>query len=267
MSRPKTTSKIAPKSPAKSSVLRCLDILKTLATADEDLSLQRIASSVDLHTSTTHRLITLLAGQGFVEQKSDLRYRLGVETFLLGSGFLRRFAIRRAAIPFLMKISEATGLTVNLGVWNNHTVVIIDCIPAPGMSHFYEAGSLAPLHATGLGKVLLAFRTRPDLERIGPMHRYTDRTISSVAKLKEELARIRQDGYAMDDEECIPGGRCVAAPILMGDRDPVAAVSVTAPRGLIPDERSPELADLLKERCLNISLQLGFPSSEDLPLE
>ncbi len=186
-----------------------------------------------------------------------------METFLLGSGFLRRFAIRRAAIPFLMKISEATGLTVNLGIWNNHTVVIIDCIPAPGMSHFYEAGSLAPLHATGLGKVLLAFRKRPDLERIGPMHRYTDRTIGSLAKLKEELARIRQDGFAVDDEECIPGGRCVAAPILMGRGDPVTAVSVTAPRGLIPDERLPELAELLKERCLNISLQLGSARSEE----
>lgn len=251
--------------PARSSVLRCLDILKVLATADEDLSLQRIAQSVSLHASTTHRLISTLASQGFVEQKSDLRYRLGVEAFLLGSGFLRRFAIRRVAIPFLMKISERTGLTVNLGVWNNNTVVIIDCIPAPGMSQFYETGSLAPLHATGLGKVLLAYRTRPDLSRIGPMHRYTDRTIRTIPDLKEELARIRRDGYALDDEECIPGGRCVAAPILMGDQDPLTAVSVTAPRGLVPDERIPEIADLLKDRCLNISIQLGFLQGEAFP--
>ena len=257
MPRARTKSK----PPPKSSVLRSLDILKVLSAADEDLSLQRIAKSVDLHPSTTHRLISTLASQGFVEQKSDLRYRLGLEAFLLGSGFLRRFAIRRAAIPFLMKISESTGLTVNLGVWNNNTVVIIDCIPAPGMAHFYETGSLAPLHATGLGKVLLAFRKSPNLDKIGPFHRYTDRTIRSVAELKDELGRIRRDGYAIDDEECIPGGRCVAAPILMNDGDPVTAVSVTAPRGLIPDERLPELADLLKERCLNISLQLGRSES------
>lgn len=255
-------SKSAPKSKTspKSSVLRCLDILKVLATADEDLTLQRIAQSVNLHASTTHRLISTLASQGFVEQKGDLRYRLGLEAFLLGSGFLRRFAIRRAAIPFLMKISEATGLTVNLGIWNSQAVVIIDCIPAPGMLHFYETGSLAPLHATALGKVLLAFRKRPDLDRIGPLHRYTDRTVGSVAELREELARIQRDGYAVDDEECIPGGRCVAAPILMGDGDPVTAVSVTAPRGLIPDERLPELATLLKDRCQNISLQLASRS-------
>lgn len=251
--------------PPRSSVLRSLEILKVLAAADEDLSLQSIARGVNLHVSTAHRLLSTLANQGFVEQKSDLRYRLGLETFLLGSGFLRRFAIRRAAIPFLMKISERTGLTVNLGVWNNNTVVIIDCIPAPGMSQFYEAGSLAPLHATGLGKVLLAFRSRADLSRIGPMHRYTDRTIRTLPELKEELARIRRGGYALDDEECIPGGRCVAAPILMGDQDPVTAVSVTAPRGLIPDERVAEIAGLLKDRCLNISIQLGFLPGEAAP--
>ncbi len=242
--------------------MRCLQILNVLSTADEDLSLQRIADRVNLHVSTTHRLISILAGQGYVEQRSDLRYRLGLEAFLLGSGFLRRFAVRRAAIPFLMKIGEATGLTVNLGVWNTHTVVIIDCIPVPGMSQFYETGSLAPLHATGLGKVLLAFRSRPELDKIGPMHRYTDRTIRNVPELREELARIRREGYALDDEEVIPGCRCIAAPIHMGDQDPVTAVSVTAPRALLPDERILEIAALLKDRCLNISIQLGLKQGQ-----
>lgn len=255
---PRAAVKPQTKAPSKSSVLRCLDILNVLSTADEDLSLQRIAQRVNLHASTTHRLISILTDQGFVEQRSDLRYRLGLEAFLLGSGFLRRFAVRRAAIPFLMKIGEATGLTVNLGVWNTNVVVIIDCIPVPGMSQFYETGSLAPLHATGLGKVLLAFRTKADLDQIGSMHRYTDRTVRTLPDLKKELARIRRDGYALDDEEVVPGCRCVAAPILMGDQDPVTAVSVTAPRALIPDERIPEIATLLKDRCLNISIQLGF---------
>jgi IclR family transcriptional regulator, acetate operon repressor len=180
---------------SSSSVERSLEILRVLASAEEDLSLQRIAHSVNLHTSTTHRLLATLIKQGFVDQRSDLRYRLGLEAFVVGSGFLRRSVIRRAAIPFLMKLSEQTGLTVNFGVWNKNAVAIIDCIPAPGMAQFYETGSLAPLHATALGKALLAFRPETDAPLYGENDRYIRGTkgrtrVHSGAKIRRRRRRV-----------------------------------------------------------------------------
>jgi IclR family acetate operon transcriptional repressor len=241
-----------------SSVERCLDVLAVLSNVEEDLPLQEVAARAHLHPSSAHRLLATLVRRGFVDQQPDRRYRLGLEAFAVGAGFIRRSAIRRAAIPFLMKIAEQTRLTVNLGFFGRGKVVFVDSLPMPGTSQYYEMGCVVPPHATAVGKVLLAFRNRSELSQIEPLNKYTEKTICTMPALEEELARTLREGYALDDEECVPGTRCVAAPILCPPRDPVAAISITGPVSMIDRQKVSELGALVKERCLNISVQLGY---------
>jgi IclR family acetate operon transcriptional repressor len=221
------------------------------------LLLQEIAAYTGLHPSKTYRLLNTLISVGFVIHQPDRRYRLGLQAFEVGSGFVRRSPIRRAALSFLMKLAEQTRLTVNLGFWHVNKAVILDSLPMPGMYQFYEMGSAVPAHASALGKVLLAFQSDFDLARVEPLHQFTENTIHTIPRLQEELVRIVHDGYAIDDEECLPGCRCVAAPILHDRTDPIAAISLTGPTAILETDRISELVTPLKERCWNISIQLG----------
>lgn len=239
---------------------RCIKILRLLSAADEDMPLQKIGEKLGLHPSTAHRVLATLVAQGFVEHGSDHRYRLSIEAFAVGAGFLRRSAVRRAAVPILMRLTEQTKASANLAFWHYGKVIVVDCLPMPGMYHFYtETGSIVPPHATGIGKAILAFRNKQAINEIGPLDRFTANTICTRAALLEELRKIRQRGYATDNEETVSGCRCVAAPILQGaNKEVMAAISITASPNIIYPERVPELAALVKEACLHVSLQAGY---------
>lgn len=240
-----------------SAAARCLDVLRILSCAEEDLSLQQISESTKLHASTVHRLLQPLLDLGFVEQQNDSRYRVGLEAIAVGSGFLRRSPIRRAALPFMMRLSEQTRLTVNLGFWWKGKVVIVDCLPMPGTNAFYEPGNLVPAHATAIGKALLAHRGKSALRTIGPLDRYTEHTICTMEGLEAELVRVLKAGFAADNEEAMLGCRCLAAPILLDGPEPEAAVSLTGPAAMVDDAALKELARILIDRCANISMQMS----------
>lgn len=228
-----------------------------LSYAEEDLSLQQIAEATNLHPSTAHRLLIPLVNLGFADQQPDRRYRVGLEAILVGAAFLRRSPIRHAALPFLMRLAEQTKLTVNLGFWWTRKAVIVDCLPMAGTNAFYEAGNVVAAHATALGKVLLAFHGKSALNKIGPLDRYTEHTICTQVALETELAIVRQEGFAIDNEESMLGCRCLAAPILLEGREPEAAVSLTGPAAMMDNQTVQELSQLLRERCANISMQLN----------
>jgi IclR family transcriptional regulator, acetate operon repressor len=240
-----------------SAAARCLEILRILSCADEDLSLQQIAESAGLHASTVHRLLLPLFESGFIERQHDSRYRVGLEAIAVGSGFLRRSPIRRAALPFMMRLSEQTRLTVNLGFWWKGKVVIVDCLPMPGTNAFYEPGNVVPAHATAIGKVLLAHRGKSALRAIGPLDRYTEHTICTNEALEAEMTLVLKAGFAADNEEAILGCRCLAAPILLDGLEPEAAVSLTGPAAMVDEATLKELAKVLKDRCANISMQMN----------
>lgn len=240
-----------------SAAARCLEVLRILSGAEEDLSLQQIAESAKLHASTAHRLLLPLLELGFVEQQHDSRYRVGLEAIAVGSGFLRRSPIRRAALPFLMRLSEQTRLTVNLGFWWRGKVVIVDCLPMPGTNTFYEPGNVVPAHATAIGKALLAHRGKSALRAIGPLDRYTEHTICTTERLEAEIGRVITAGFAVDNEEAILGCRCLAAPILLDGVEPEAAVSLTGPAAMVDDAALKELAQVLVDRCANIAMQMN----------
>jgi DNA-binding IclR family transcriptional regulator len=247
--------------------LRCLEALRLLSNADSDLSLQEIAKALGLHPSTAHRVMATLASQGFVEQEPDRRYRLSLEAFAVGAGFLRQSAIRRAALPVLMRLTERAQTSSYLALWQHGKVVIVEAFPVPGMYYFHsEIGSVVPSYASAIGKALLAFRDKHEWEKTGPLRRFTQNTAMSQSALNKELERIRRNGYSVDNEEVVPGCRCVAMPIPNGREKPLAAISISGPPFLVTPARESEFARMIQEACFQIAAQLGHQPTT-YPLE
>ena len=249
---------MTPRKGSLNSGLRCLEALRLLSNADSDLSLQQIAESLQLHPSTAHRVMATLVSQGFVEQEQDRRYRLGLEAFAVGAGFLRQSAIRRAALPALMRLTERAQASSYLALWHHGKVVIVETFPVPGMYYFHsEIGSVVPCYGAAIGKALLAFHDKKAWDKVGPLHRFTQNTITTHSALNKELDRVRRAGYAVDNEEVVPGCRCVGVPIPNGRAEPLAAISISGPATLVTPKRETEFAAIIREACIQIAAQLG----------
>lgn len=212
------------------SVDRALLLLELLAQAGGRLAISDLAGRSGLPIATVHRLLTSLAVRGYVRQDPDRRYALGTSLLPLGDAATQSLA--GWARPFLAELAAQSGETSNLAVLENDHVVYV--AQAPGrhrMRMFTEVGRRALPHSTAMGKVLLAWQdedhVRRVLARLGLPPR-TGRTITTAAEFTLEMVRVRERGWADDDEEEEIGVRCVAVPVVDGARV-VAALSVSAP--------------------------------------
>ncbi len=244
------------------SVLRALAIVDLLGRAGEELGVTEISNRLGLHKSTVFRLLTTLAAAGYVRQESPLgKYRLGMRLAELGMIALSQIDLRSEARPFLRDLMEATGETVHLGIVDGDQVVYIDKIESRQILTMKSTiGSRAPAHCTALGKVLMAFLPDEDLDALlarRDLARLTANTIAQPAGLREHLVRIREQGYAIDDEEHEPGIRCIAAPIRDHTSRVVAAVSVSGPSVRITREAMERIIPRVIEAGNEISRAVG----------
>lgn len=202
-----------------------------------------MAHHLGVSASTAHRLARTLLDVGFVAQDHRTeRYLLGPALIPLGRAAEARsgFGLLR---PDLEELATATGESVNLGVPQGTSVLVVLRVASPQPLRFeQEPGSLVPMHASAMGKALLAFTSptmRPRTRRLAP---FTPSTITDPETLDAELAAVRTRGWAFNDEERNPGVRAVAVPILDERGDAVAAVAVQGPTLRITDDRLDELA-------------------------
>jgi IclR family acetate operon transcriptional repressor len=147
-------------------------------------------------------------------------------------------------------------------------VLYLHTVGSPSSLYLYaDTGERRPIHATALGKALLAAAPHGEIEKVMARgcHRYTDRTITTLAAMKLELARIRERGYAVDDEEGVAGLRCVAAAIRGQRNEALAAISISAPAAVMPGDAVARYAALVREAALKISVQMGYrPGTSNL---
>ena len=200
------------------SVERALKLVDVLAEKGEGMALTSIAKEVDLPKSTVHGLLATLRDYGYIEQSDESGlYRLGARLFELGSRVARSWDIRDAARPAMKRLSKEFGETVHLGAEDNGEILYLEKMDADSLvSILSDVGVRLPMHCSGLGKVLLAQKSKTELKRLisqRGLPALTKRTITSQAKLERELLQIREQGYAIDDGEIMDGLRCVAAPV------------------------------------------------------
>jgi DNA-binding IclR family transcriptional regulator len=200
--------------------------------------------------------------EGLVDQDPHTdRYRIGLAALKLGSIVMKSFRLRDFASPYLRKLSELTGETVHLVVRSGTKVVYIDKVESPKRIRMHsEIGMRNPIYCTGVGKSLLAFSPPALVDEVAAegLHPFTPRTITTKERLLEELARIRKQGYAIDDEEHEPDVFCVAAPVFNHLGEPIASISITVPKWRLSEDRIEQMAKLVVEATMEISRELGF---------
>ncbi|MDN5345276.1 MAG: IclR family transcriptional regulator, acetate operon repressor [Clostridia bacterium] len=243
---------------------RALAILETLARAGSPMMLSAISAELKLNVSTVHRLLNALASHGLVEQEPfQGHYRLGIKAFEIGNRALYSLDIRAIARPVLHQLVDDFNETANLAILDKYEVVYIDQVESSKIIKMLaRPGTRAPAYCTGAGKILLAHLNESQLNTFlqeVPLFPYTAMTIIDPLSLREELQKIRAQGFAFDFGEREEEVRCVAAPVFNCENRVIAAVSVSGPADRMPVElMTGKLATVVMQVALEIGHHLGY---------
>ncbi len=240
---------------------KVLRILEALDASPTGLQLREIAQQTNVNKSTAYRFVAHLETEGYLFRDDAGAYVVGPKLARLGAGIAYHATLRKISRPVVVALSSETKETVNLGVLDGYDVLYLEVIESPHSFRMAsQPGMHRPLNCTALGKALLAFLSTEQREEILPMltfERATPRTIPNLGRLRKELTRVVQQGYAMDDQETDLGARCVAAPILDESGKVAAAISVSGPITRISRDRIQAYALATKKAARTISAQLG----------
>ncbi len=212
---------------------RAVLILKVLA-GGEGMSLTELAEASGQAPATVYRVLSTFEAHGIVEvQPATQLWFVGQEAFRIGSAFLGRTSLVEQARVVMRALMIETGETANLAIADGGQVMFLSQVEThEPIRAFFRPGTRGPIHASGIGKALLAYLPEAAVERIvreQGLAAFTARTITEPGRLVAELAAIRAQGWAVDDEERTEGMRCIAAPIFNEFREAVAGVSISGP--------------------------------------
>ncbi|ASR37279.1 hypothetical protein BAY61_22325 [Prauserella marina] len=210
-------------------------ILDALCESPSGLTASEIARRAGMPVSTAHRLVRTLAEWGGLERQADGRYLAGLRLWEVASSAPRAGGLRDTARPYLEDLYEATGQNVQLAVRDGGEALVVEHFAARNaIATATRIGGRLPLHASGVGQVLLAFSSPEEQEEVlaGPLERFTDRTLSDPATLRGVLADVRGSGVAVTNSSMPLPALAVAAPITDGTARCVAAMAVVVPSEL-----------------------------------
>ncbi|KGJ04034.1 transcriptional regulator, IclR family [Paracoccus halophilus] len=247
---------------------RALDVLDAIAGAS-GLTLTEIAQRLALAPSTVHRVLVTLEGRGVAEiDEVTQTWHVGPTAFRHGSAFMRRTGLVERARPVLRRLMEATGETANLGILNGEAVLFLSQAEThETIRAFFPPGTRSPLHASGIGKALLAHKPRREVEMVLDemvLERFTPMTLCDRQALLDDLGTIRLRGYSLDNEERTPGMRCIAAPIFDPVGEAAAGISVSGPVLRMTDARLPAISEAVLRAARELSF--GTAAGGDHPV-
>lgn len=224
--------------------------------------LTELADDLNQSPATVYRVLVTLETRGLVEfDPEEQLWHIGPQAFVIGAGFLRRTSLVERARPVLRRLMEVTGETANLGREQDGQVLFLSQVETNAtIRAFFPPGTLAEMHSSGIGKVLLAQMSEERIARIladHPMQAFTANTITDPAALSRELATIRAQGFAIDAEERNDGMRCIAAPVFDHSQSAVAGLSVSGPTSRVSKNKTEELSRAVMQAAEDLSAALG----------
>lgn len=235
-------------------------VLKLLSNTKEPVSIRFVCTTLKLPRTSALRILSTLTNEGFCRKTLD-RYTLGPALIPIGSSAKDVLDISELSKPFLKKVTEGTGETCHLAVPSDNRSLIVEVNFSPHpLSSTRGAGTLVDLHSSSTGKCFLAFLHHDKLESVidpEQLDAKTANTITTVEGLRAEVQKVRQQGFAMDEEEFFEGVRCIAAPVFDGDDTCVAAIGVTASAARFTESRTADFASIVRKEADNLSAQLG----------
>jgi DNA-binding IclR family transcriptional regulator len=255
-----------PSSASVGVISKVLLILEALQGSSAGLGLKAICDLTGIHKSTAHRFLKHLERERYLIRTQAGAYLIGPRLSQMSMRGNQGATLQAVARPILWELWKSTQETVNLAVLDQGTVLYVDVIESPHEFRLSSrVGTRRSLHVTALGKALAAFLPAEAQENILStitFHPATPKTIMNLLQFRQELEKIRRQGYAVDDEEAVQGARCVSAPILNSDREPIAAVSISGPVTRVSPNQVAMLAGAATSAARAISAAMGFSQVE-----
>jgi DNA-binding IclR family transcriptional regulator len=243
------------------SVERAALILKVLASGPRRLGVSEIADRLGLTRPTVHALLQTLQAHGFVEQDRDSdKYQLGAGLLQLGNSYLDLNELRARSLVHAERLASRADAAVRVGVMHGDSIVVVHHVFRPDSTlQILEVGAELPLHASALGKAILAFLPKRSVDDLlaDPRPRLTSRTLTAKA-LRSELDQVRDYGWARERDEAILGESSIASPIFDHSGNAVGAIGVFGDTDrLIPRTPTKLLTTAVTDAARAISRELG----------
>ncbi|HZS25442.1 MAG TPA: IclR family transcriptional regulator [Gaiellaceae bacterium] len=250
------------------SLERGLAILSAFRSGAPLLGVSELGRDLGLSRSTTHRYVATLAALGYLQQDPGTKkYRLGPRVLDLGFSAINSMELREIAAPHLRELSDESGFTVNMAILDDLDIVYVErCRSAQARQREIDlnlhVGSRLPAYCTSLGKVLFAYLDAADLDarlRRIEFARRGPNTLTSRRSLEAELERVRENGYAVNNEELAYGLRSIAAPILTHDGAAPAAINLAVHSSMVSSlDMGAKLGPVVRRAAADVSARLGY---------
>ena len=240
---------------------RAMGVFEFLSEA-QGKALSTLASDLGESPATVYRILVTLEGRGLVEfDQLDQVWHVGPRAFIIGARFLKRTSLVDRARPIMRHLMEATGETANLGIEQKGHVLFVSQVEThASIRAFFPPGTLSRMHASGIGKALMAQMDAPRIEKLlskEPMEQFTEFTLTERTALLDDLSETRNRGYAIDGEERNIGMRCIAAPVFDIHGEAAAGISVSGPTSRVGTERIAEFGAAVVAAAQELSGAIG----------
>ncbi|HEX5416599.1 MAG TPA: IclR family transcriptional regulator [Chloroflexota bacterium] len=233
---------------------RAIDLLEAFASGTEERGVADLARELGLPRTTVHRLLSALTHRGLLSHDPATgHYQLGLKLFELGSRVGDSLDIQRIARPYLQGLMERSGETAHLVVLDGADIVFVDKVETDNPFRMVsQIGRRLPARFSGSGKALLARLTDDEITR-----RFAGTNVD-LPPLRAELTRVRERGWAIDDEETQPGLRCIGTVVRDRHGAIAAGLSISGPLVRVSDDRLTELSTILRQTADQISRAMGY---------
>jgi len=248
------------------SVSHALDVLEAFRDHTGELGVTELSKRLKLHKNNVFRLLATLESRAYIEQnRATENYRLGIGCLQIGRAYVENMGLLAQARQIMSELGRDANETVYVAVLRGGAAVVIDALEADrAVCIASPLGDSLPLHASAVGKILLAFETEDDVRSLlpGTLQRFTDRTPTDRASLEQQLRQVSSAGVAIDMGEHLDDVRAVAAPIRDYTRNVVGTLAVAGPSYRFQAERlDKELAPLVTKASSELSNRLGCDST------
>lgn len=244
------------------SVAKAIHLLDLLTAGGQPVSLTELYQKTGWPKSTIHGLLSTMREAGLIEQNANGRYWLGIRLFEYGCAVSNAWDISAIARPYMQELSDALGESVFLSVLDRAAVVTLAEVESrASLRVVSEVGARLPIHCTSQGKLFLAFGTQAEARRIltrGVLEAHTPRTLTSYEAFLPELAKIRTQGYAVEQEEYKPGLRSISAPVRNASGEVAYALGCIGLGHPGYNDDPAESSQRLCEAALAVSRQIGY---------
>lgn len=245
------------------SVDRALSIVELISNHRDGLGITEIGEKLDLHKSTVHRLLQTLIYKGFVVQDNNSRnYMISFKLFEIGQRKVEGLDILEISKKHIKRLVKQVNETVHLVVRDENEVAYIDKMEADNtISMSSKIGRRSPMYSTSVGKAILAYSEKSDIERIwksSEIIKFTKNTITEYEKFIKELDKIKQQGYAIDNEEHELGVRCIGVPVFNRFGEVEAAISVSGPAMRMDRDKIEKIKKGVMDSAREIGRELGY---------